>query len=235
MRRLQILFAALSLLLATAPVPAAAQSMLVLRPGTYQEHHPYMTYHGNWEVATGQQYTDDAAIFTTDANAWMSFTVLGPAVTLFRTMGPGYGSFELCLNNDPCTTISNESMVTSNRMPVLLRSELFTGATTITLRAAGGNLNIDQIVVDPFPSDWPIPTPWPTPNATPFINTWDEGTELALHIVNAWGWVNQNRVGPDDNSIQIFDALAFIVVLGAIFSVLASTIRRAMGGRKSKG
>jgi hypothetical protein len=213
--------------------PAAAQSFLEMAPGTYQEHHPYLEYHGQWEVVSNDAYTDNAAIFTTDPNAWVRFTVRGPA-TLYRTVGPGYGSFELCLNADPCTTISNESAATSHRMPVVLSSEAGTESTTITLRAAGATLNIDQVIVDGTTAGWPMPTPWPTPNATPFINTWDEGTELALHAVNAWIWINQNGVGPNNNRIQIFDALAFGLMLGVIFTVLAGAIQRVTGGRKNK-
>ena len=109
------------------------------------------------------------------------------------------------------------------------------GLHVVTIRnTPGSTLSLDKLFIMP-PPYWPAPTPWPTPDATPFINTWDQSVELAMHVVNGWRWTAESLGGlQGNNRIQVLDALTFGLTMTITVGILISAVRRLInhtGGR----
>ncbi len=231
MSRANLLPIVLLLCLLAAPLPVYAQNSIY--PGEYEETHPYLMYNGSWQPWTGNLYTENRARYATDDFAYVRFTFSGWGIALVRSIGPGFGTFEVSVDGGPYTVYSNEGVIVTHGLSITLAD---TSASPnswehhdiIIRNTPGSTLNIDQIYVMGNPS-WPMPTAWPTPDATPFMNTWDQSMELAQHMVNGWRWANSQSLINDPthaHAMGVLDMLIVGLMLGAIFGVLASIVRR---------
>jgi hypothetical protein len=235
MSKTNLLPIVLLLCLLAGPLPVYAQNSIY--PGEYEETHPYLMYNGSWQPVTGSLYTENHALCTTDEFAYVRFTFSGWGILLTRDTGPSYGMMQVQLDNDGTwrNWLNNEAAVVEHGVRVHLadtspQPNSWQHHEMIIRNTAGSTLCIDQIQVMSNPA-WPIPTPWPTPDATPFINTWDQGMELAQHMINGWDWANNQTIigkqeGAEAHAMGALDLLMVGMMLGAIFSVLAGIIQR---------
>jgi hypothetical protein len=237
MPKTNLLSIILLLCLITPIKPAHAQGTIYI--GEYEETHPYLMYNGSWQPWTGTGYTQNLARYSTDEFAYVRFYFSGWGVAIVRSIGPGFGTMEVSVDGGPYTTYSNEASVVTHNISITLAD---TSATPnswdtheiIIRNTPGSTLNIDMIDILGNPTI-PMPTAWPTPDATPFLDTWDEATELAQHMINGYRWANSQTLiagtngNPEEFGTHGMGALDLLIVgimLGIIFGILTSIIRR---------
>ncbi|MBN1963012.1 MAG: DUF5060 domain-containing protein, partial [Anaerolineae bacterium] len=141
-----------------APLPVA---------GMYEENHVDLTYIGNWRFKVKAVASGGSVAKARDEDAALYFRFEGDELTLYRTIGPGFGDMRICVAQT-CYTISNENPVRQWQQPVTL-----TGFGSGTHRAkisreGPGRLFVDALVTQGYvpPAPTATSTNPPPPTAT---------------------------------------------------------------------
>jgi hypothetical protein len=118
----------------------------VLSEGLYEETSADLVFTGNWQEQIQDQYSGGSARLTVDKAAGLWFRFTGDTLTLIRQTGPGFGTFEVCID-DACQDVDNSSEKWTKRQPVTF-GELGSREHTVTIRAMSGTNDIDAIQVN---------------------------------------------------------------------------------------
>ncbi|MEA3375582.1 MAG: hypothetical protein U9R72_05220 [Chloroflexota bacterium] len=110
-----------------------------LYPGTHQEDHWALTYDGGWESAGDETAAMGRYRRATAAGATLRFAFDGASLQLLP--GPGSGEVEVSLDGEAPRRVSLEGQA------VRLRGGWRRGRHEVVLRAAGGQVGVDQLVV----------------------------------------------------------------------------------------
>ncbi|MEO1442444.1 MAG: hypothetical protein AAFV33_18735 [Chloroflexota bacterium] len=123
--------------------------LVPLAPGTLIDStSPVLVYSGSWLTDDTVSYAEGgSARYSSNVDASITFDVDTTGFTVFFLYTSGGGNFDVCIDDNPCTTITTDGLPAQGRVTF---DELETGLKTVVLDVVSGPVYFDAVYVYPY-------------------------------------------------------------------------------------
>jgi RHS repeat-associated protein len=146
--------------------------------GVYEQTDSRVQAYGNWTLVSNASASGGSYISTLRANDLLLFQFEGNALSLYRTLGSGYGTMEVCIDGT-CQTISDAAAST-----LYQKAATFTGLGAGPHVARVRNTGATTITFDKIEA-------LDLPNLTPLTAGSYEQNDAAIRLMSGWTTVAQ--------------------------------------------